>query len=100
MDVTKSAPSPSDCARASEGDEVTVHYGGFLKNGEKFDSRCAGMTWRVLVVDFDVLFCVCGSFDRKRPFTFTLGVGEVIPGWDQGLEGVCKGEERHLVSSL
>ena len=37
------------------------------------------------------------SFDRQRPFSFKLGVGEVIPGWDQGLVGVCKGEERHLV---
>ena len=37
------------------------------------------------------------SFDRRRPFTFELGVGQVIPGWDQGLIGVCKGEERHLV---
>ncbi len=37
------------------------------------------------------------SFDRRRPFSFTLGVGQVIPGWDQGLVGVCKGEERHLV---
>jgi len=37
------------------------------------------------------------SFDRARPFTFELGVGQVIPGWDQGLLGVCPGEERHLV---
>lgn len=37
------------------------------------------------------------SFVRKQPFTFELGVGQVIPGWDQGLVGVCKGEERHLV---
>merc|ERR1719445_1384582 len=37
------------------------------------------------------------SFDRQQPFTFTIGVGQVIPGWDQGLLGVCAGEERHLV---
>ena len=55
--------------------QVTVHYGGFLMDGTKFDS----------------------SFDRRKPFTFELGVGQVIPGWDQGLIGVCKGEERHLV---
>merc|ERR1712168_76635 len=35
--------------------------------------------------------------DRAQPFTFTLGVGQVIPGWDKGLMNVCKGEERHLV---
>lgn len=55
--------------------QVTVHYGGFLMDGTKFDS----------------------SFDRLKPFTFELGVGQVIPGWDQGLLGVCSGEERHLV---
>merc|ERR1711970_1621899 len=64
-----------DTARAEEGDTVTVHYGGFLQDGKKFDS----------------------SFDRAQPFTFTLGVGQVIPGWDQGLLGACPGEERHLV---
>merc|ERR1712168_1243622 len=56
-------------------DKVTVHYGGFLQDGKKFDS----------------------SFDRAQPFTFSMGVGQVIPGWDQGLLGVCPGEERHLV---
>ena len=40
------------------------------------------------------------SFDRLKPFTFELGVGQVIPGWDQGLLGVCSGEERHLVRFL
>ena len=52
-----------------------MHYGGFLMDGTKFDS----------------------SFDRRKPFTFELGVGQVIPGWDEGLQGVCKGDERHLV---
>jgi len=61
--------------QARIGDKVTVHYGGFLKDGKKFDS----------------------SFDRDQPFTFSLGQGQVIPGWDKGLVGVCKGEERHLV---
>merc|ERR1711997_1285992 len=61
--------------KAKAGDKVTVHYGGFLQDGKKFDS----------------------SFDRAQPFTFTMGVGQFIPGWDQGLLGVCAGEERHLV---
>ena len=74
VDVTKSVTC-DESMKAGEGDKVTVHYGGFLKNGKKFDS----------------------SFDRQKPFTFELGVGQVIPGWDQGLLGVCPGEERHLV---
>jgi len=72
---TTLAKNCSKIRQAREGDKVTVHYGGFLQDGKKFDS----------------------SFDRAQPFTFTLGIGQVIPGWDKGLLGVCKGEERHLV---
>merc|ERR1719270_2712620 len=74
VEVTKQAGC-KDTRKAADGDKVTVHYGGFLQDGKKFDS----------------------SFDRQQPFTFTIGVGQVIPGWDQGLLGVCAGEERHLV---
>jgi len=74
VEVTKAAQC-KDSQKAESGDKVTVHYGGFLQDGKKFDS----------------------SFDRAQPFTFSLGVGQVIPGWDQGLLGVCSGEERHLV---
>lgn len=74
MEVTKEVKCKEN-QKAQEGDKVTVHYGGFLQDGKKFDS----------------------SFDRAQPFTFTMGVGQVIPGWDQGLLGVCSGEERHLV---
>lgn len=74
VDVTR-AIHCHESRQARDGDKVTVHYGGFLKDGKKFDS----------------------SFDRSQPFTFTLGVGQVIPGWDKGLMNVCKGEERHLV---
>merc|ERR1712098_94746 len=74
MGVTKEVKCKSS-HKAQNGDKVTVHYGGFLQDGKKFDS----------------------SFDRQQPFTFTIGVGQVIPGWDQGLLNVCAGEERHLV---
>merc|ERR1712025_1496862 len=74
VEVTKEVRC-KDTHKAVNGDKVTVHYGGFLQDGKKFDS----------------------SFDRQQPFTFTIGVGQVIPGWDQGLLGVCAGEERHLV---
>ncbi|KUK77537.1 MAG: Peptidyl-prolyl cis-trans isomerase [candidate division WS6 bacterium 34_10] len=59
---------------AEVGDEVSVHYTGTLKDGTKFDS----------------------SYDRGEPFTFTLGIGQVIQGWDQGIVGMKVGEKRKL----
>ena len=59
---------------AEPGDIVFVHYTGTLKDGTKFDS----------------------SYDRGEPFTFTLGIGEVIDGWDQGIVGMKVGEKRIL----
>ncbi|WP_051296165.1 FKBP-type peptidyl-prolyl cis-trans isomerase [Eisenibacter elegans] len=53
------------------GSEVTVHYTGMLLNGTKFDS----------------------SVDRKEPFKFPVGVGAVIPGWDEGISLMPKGEK-------
>ena len=52
-----------------------MHYRGVLKNGKQFDS----------------------SFDRRSPFAFTLGAGEVIKGWDQGVAGMRVGGRRRLV---
>lgn len=63
-------------AAAKAGDAVTVQYVGVnFKNGAEFDA----------------------SWDRGEPFTFTLGAGEVIPGWDQGVEGMKVGGRRELV---
>jgi len=59
---------------AQSGDVVTVNYIGRLTDGTKFDS----------------------SIDRGQPFTFTLGSGQVIEGWDQGIAGMKVGEERQL----
>jgi len=68
--------SPGRCGKiAREGDQLTMHYTGKLSNGRKFDS----------------------SVDRNKPFQFTLGVGQVIAGWDEGLSGMCVGEKRTLV---
>ena len=61
-------------AQAAAGNTVTVHYVGTLTNGSKFDS----------------------SRDRGQGFTFKLGAGQVIAGWDQGVSGMRIGEVRKL----
>jgi peptidylprolyl isomerase len=63
-------------AEAKAGDEVTVQYVGVdYKSGKEFDS----------------------SWSRHEPFAFQLGVGQVIPGWDQGIEGMKVGGRRELI---
>lgn len=65
-----------DGSEAKAGQEVTVHYTGWLKqNDQKFDS----------------------SVDRGEPFVFTLGRGQVIPGWDEGVAGMKVGGKRYLI---
>ena len=61
-------------AEAKAGQQVTVHYTGWLTNGKKFDS----------------------SLDRNQPFTFKLGAGQVIKGWDEGVAGMKIGGKRQL----
>src|SRR5262245_20480823 len=62
-------------AEAKAGQQVEVHYTGWLKDGTKFDS----------------------SLDRKEPFPFKLGAGEVIKGWDEGVTGMKVGGKRKLI---
>jgi len=61
-------------ATAVAGKQVTVHYTGWLTNGKKFDS----------------------SVDRGQPFQFSLGAGQVIKGWDEGVAGMKVGGKRQL----
>ncbi|XP_065343786.1 peptidyl-prolyl cis-trans isomerase FKBP2 [Cloeon dipterum] len=61
--------------KSRKGDFLHMHYTGKLEDGTEFDS----------------------SIPRNQPFTFTLGSGQVIKGWDQGLLGMCEGEKRKLV---
>jgi FKBP-type peptidyl-prolyl cis-trans isomerase len=60
---------------AQAGQEVTVHYTGWLTSGQKFDS----------------------SRDSGRPFNFKLGGGDVIKGWDLGVAGMRIGGQRRLI---
>lgn len=62
-------------ATARAGQQAKVHYTGWLKNGQKFDS----------------------SLDRNDPFAFTLGAGMVIKGWDEGVAGMKVGGKRKLL---
>ncbi len=61
-------------ATAKSGDNVEVHYTGWLTDGTKFDS----------------------SKDRGRPFGFQVGAGRVIKGWDEGVAGMKIGGKRKL----
>ena len=67
--VEGAGPSPR------QGQVVRVHYTGWLENGKKFDS----------------------SVDRDEPYMFPLGVGEVIPGWDEGVATMKVGGKRKLI---
>jgi peptidylprolyl isomerase len=59
----------------AKGKQVRVHYTGRLTNGKKFDS----------------------SVDRGTPFEFTIGVGQVIRGWDEGVMSMKVGGKRQLI---
>jgi FKBP-type peptidyl-prolyl cis-trans isomerase len=85
VDTTKMTKAPSGLwytdvttgqgAEAEPGRTVRVHYTGWLPSGKKFDS----------------------SRDRGEPFAFTLGAGQVITGWDEGVKGMKVGGRRKLV---
>jgi peptidylprolyl isomerase len=61
--------------RVGKEKQATVHYSGFLLDGSKFDS----------------------SIERDEPFTFVAGVGQVIPGWDEGVQLMKKGSKARFI---
>ncbi|KAK8824440.1 hypothetical protein WA577_006837, partial [Blastocystis sp. JDR] len=75
--IVKTLEMPESCPdMAVDGDQLGVHYTGYLySNGKKFDS----------------------SLDRHRIFPVTLGEGRVIKGWEKGLWGMCVEEKRRLI---
>ncbi|WP_323302784.1 FKBP-type peptidyl-prolyl cis-trans isomerase [Crocosphaera sp. UHCC 0190] len=85
MDLENAVETPSglkyvevkegDGASPTKGQTVTVHYTGTLENGKKFDS----------------------SRDRGQPFSFKIGVGQVIKGWDEGVASMKVGGQRTLI---
>ena len=62
-------------AHPKTGDSVSVHYTGWLKSGQKFDS----------------------SLDRGQPFVFPIGRDRVIKGWDEGVSSMKVGGKRKLI---
>lgn len=67
--------TPGEGSVPSLGAELVVHYEGFLLDGRKFDS----------------------SRDKNEPYVFRVGVGRVIPGWDEAFQTMKKGEKRTLL---
>ncbi|OWF36723.1 FK506-binding protein 2-like [Mizuhopecten yessoensis] len=66
---------PEECNRKTKkNDLLSMHYTGYLTDGTKFDS----------------------SRDHGQPFQFQMGIGQVIKGWEQGLDDMCAGEKRRL----
>lgn len=74
-ELTKEVLRMGSGKAAEAGDTVVVHYTGTLADGKKFDS----------------------SLDRGQPFSFTLGSGNVIQGWEEGILGMRVGEKRRLI---
>lgn len=76
--VTADNTSATTAGVAKSGDKVGVDYTGRLQDGTVFDSN------------------VDPKFQHVEPFVFTLGAGQVIPGWDKGIVGMKVGEKKTL----
>lgn len=107
--IVETTYTPEECSvLAKTGDSIRVHYvcpvfcsrkavwncscktGTLFSNGNKFDSRCVNPESMSLLLSGFI------SLDRNSPLPLTLGVGQVIQGWDEGLQGMCVNEKRKL----
>ncbi len=77
-DDTSTTPPAQEEKVAKTGDTVAMNYTGRLQDGTVFDSN------------------VDPKFNHVQPFVFTLGAGQVIPGWDKGIVGMKVGEKKTL----
>ena len=82
LTITDLQPGPADAIAVKAGDFVRVHYTGWLYDPAKKDGKGA---------KFD------SSLDRHSPFLVRLGDGQVIRGWDLGVEGMRAGGRRRLL---
>ena len=73
-EILQEAADTNNAISPKKGSKVTVHYTGWLTDGTKFDS----------------------SVDRGQPFSFNIGMGQVIRGWDEGVLDMKVGEKRRL----
>ncbi|KXT03877.1 hypothetical protein AC578_8914 [Pseudocercospora eumusae] len=73
IDITEAKTCAED-EKTKKGDKVEMHYRGTLDTGYEFDA----------------------SYNRGTPLSFTVGKGQVIKGWDEGLIGMCIGDKRKL----
>ena len=69
--------------------DIVKGKGPAARKGDKVSMQYVGLTWSTSV-EFD------SSWERGKPFDLTLGKGDVIPGWDQGIPGMRKGGRREL----
>ncbi|KAJ1948584.1 Fork head 1, partial [Dispira parvispora] len=74
MGVNVEVLEPGTGPKPQPGDRITIHYRGTLANGNEFDS----------------------SYKRDQPFECTIGVGQVIRGWDEGVVQMSVGEKARL----
>ena len=86
--ATAEVPAINQTGIAKAGDTVTVNYTGKFENGKVFDTSFGDVAKKAGTYSPDRIY---------EPFMFTLGTGQVVKGWDEGIVGMKVGEKKHLV---